>query len=109
GQKQRVGLARALAADPPMMLMDEPFGALDPLTRTEIQREFKSLQQRLQKTVVFVTHDVREALLLGTRIAVLDAGHLVGAYSPAEFLQSREPAVAAYGNVLRADENQFSG
>ena len=103
GQKQRVGLARALAADPPLLLMDEPFGALDPLTRAEIQREFKLLQERLRKTVVFVTHDVREALLLGTRIALLDEGRLLGAYSPTEFLQSREPAVAAYGNLLQAE------
>ena len=62
GQKQRVGLARALAADPPILLMDEPFGALDPITRTEIQQQFRGLQQRLAKTVVFVTHDLSEAL-----------------------------------------------
>src|SRR5208282_508439 len=66
GQRQRVGVARALAADPDILLMDEPFGALDPLTRDEVQREFLLLQQRLHKTVVFVTHDLREALRLGT-------------------------------------------
>src|SRR5213080_836690 len=73
GQRQRVGVARALAADPPILLMDEPFGALDPITRAELQREFLDLQRRLQKTVVFVTHDLREALLLGTRIALMEA------------------------------------
>src|SRR6059058_5369168 len=76
GQRQRVGLARALAADPPLLLMDEPFGALDPITRSEVQQEFKGLQDRLRKTVVFVTHDVSEALLLGDRIALLEAGRL---------------------------------
>jgi osmoprotectant transport system ATP-binding protein len=96
GQRQRVGVARALAADPPMLLMDEPFGALDPITRAEIQREFRALQQRLRKSIVFVTHDLREALLLGDRIALLEAGRLVGAYSPEEFLSAREPAAAAY-------------
>ncbi|HEV3468168.1 MAG TPA: ATP-binding cassette domain-containing protein, partial [Pyrinomonadaceae bacterium] len=69
GQRQRVGVARALAADPPLLLMDEPFGALDPLTRAALQREFAALQRRLAKTVVLVTHDVREALALGTRVA----------------------------------------
>ena len=77
GQRQRVGVARALAADPEILLMDEPFGALDPLTRDELQREFLALQQRLHKTVVFVTHDLREALRLGTRIALMEAGKLV--------------------------------
>jgi len=71
GQRQRVGVARALAAEPAILLMDEPFGALDALTRDQLQREFLSLQQRLNKTVVFVTHDLREALRLGSRIALM--------------------------------------
>ena len=78
GQRQRVGVARALAADPPILLMDEPFGALDPLTRGEVHREFQSVEQRLKKTVVIVTHDISEALLLGTRIALLKSGELGG-------------------------------
>ena len=78
GQRQRVGVARALAADPPILLMDEPFAALDPITRAELQREFLELHRRLRKTVVFVTHDFREALLLADRIALMDSGKLVG-------------------------------
>ncbi len=101
GQRQRVGVARALAADPPILLMDEPFGALDPLTRAEIQREFQQLQKRLGKTIVFVTHDMREALLLGTRIALLEAGQLVGLYTPQEFLKATEPTAAAYVAAFR--------
>lgn len=103
GQRQRIGLGRALACDPPILLMDEPFGALDPLTRADIQREFKSLQQRLNKTVVFVTHDVREAMFLATRIAVLDGGRLLGVYSPKEFLQSTDAVVSDYVSVLRSE------
>ena len=96
GQRQRVGVARALAADPPILLMDEPFGALDPLTRDELQREFLSLQQRLHKTVVFVTHDLREALRLGSRIALMEAGKLVTVLTPREFLKSTDRWAAAY-------------
>ncbi len=104
GQRQRVGVARALAGDPPILLMDEPFGALDPLTRADLQREFRALQQRLGKTIVFVTHDLPEALLLATRIALLEAGRLVGVYTPAEFLRATEPVAAAYVAAFRAGE-----
>lgn len=96
GQRQRVGVARALAADPEILLMDEPFGALDPLTRDELQREFLALQLRLHKTVIFVTHDLREALRLGSRIALMEAGKLVTVLSPHEFLQSSDAWAAAY-------------
>src|SRR6202161_2566853 len=96
GQRQRVGVARALAADPPILLMDEHFGALDPITRAELQREFLDLQKRRRKTVVFVTHDLREALLLGTRIALMEAGRLVVVQTPKEFLASKEPLATAY-------------
>jgi osmoprotectant transport system ATP-binding protein len=96
GQRQRVGVARALAADPEILLMDEPFGALDAITRDELQREFLLLQQRLSKTVVFVTHDLREALRLGSRIALMEAGRLVTVLAPAEFLRSTDPLALAY-------------
>ena len=96
GQRQRVGVARALAADPEILLMDEPFGALDPITRDELQREFFLLQQRLHKTVVFVTHDLREALRLGSRIVLMEAGRLVTVLGPQEFLRSTDPWASAY-------------
>jgi osmoprotectant transport system ATP-binding protein len=76
--------------------MDEPFGALDPITRSELQREFLRLQERLLKTVVFVTHDLREALLLGTRIALMEAGRLVSVHARDQFLASTEPLAVSY-------------
>ena len=96
GQRQRVGVARALAADPPILLMDEPFGALDPVTRAELQREFSALAHRLGKTIVFVTHDLREALLLASRIVLLQGGRMVASASPQEFLRLDHPEVRAF-------------
>jgi osmoprotectant transport system ATP-binding protein len=91
GQRQRVGVARALAADPPLLLMDEPFGAIDPITRTRLQEEFRRLQRELGKTVIFVTHDIDEALKLGDQIAVLKPGGVLAQYATAEELV-RSPA-----------------
>jgi osmoprotectant transport system ATP-binding protein len=102
GQRQRVGLARAIAADPPILLMDEPFGALDPLTRTELQREFQQLRKRLGTTVVFVTHDVAEALLLADRIVLIEAGKAVGIFTPKEFLASSDKRIQEYRETYRA-------
>lgn len=105
GQRQRVGLARALAADPPILLMDEPFGALDPLSRLQLQQEFRNLQKRLCKTVVFVTHDVGEALMLGDRIALMESGKLRGIFTPKEFLQSKDEVVKAYVDAFRVAQS----
>lgn len=91
GQQQRVGVARALAADPPVLLMDEPFGAVDPIVRGHLQREFLELQRELAKTVVFVTHDIDEAILLGTRVAVLNVGGVLEQYDTPEAIL-RDPA-----------------
>ena len=96
GQRQRVGVARALAIDPPVLLLDEPFGALDPVTRGEMQREFRTLVGRLGKALVFVTHDVREALLLATRIALLESGRLIFLGTPDEFRASAMPQVRQF-------------
>ena len=103
GQRQRVGVARALAGDPEILLMDEPFGALDPLTRDELQREFLALQRRLHKTVVFVTHDLHEAMRLGSRIALMENGRLVTVLGPREFLTSNDPLAAAYVRAFGDD------
>jgi len=101
GQRQRVGVARALAADLPIMLLDEPFGALDPITRSEIQQEFRSLQGKLDKTMVFVTHDIREAFLLASRVGLLKDGKLVLLGRPDELLKSDDPEAKAFANSLR--------
>jgi len=104
GQQQRVGLARALAADPPLMLMDEPFGAIDPINRTRLQDEFKRLQDQVGKTVVFVTHDIDEAIKMGDRIAILREGGRLAQYdTPAEILMNpADEFVAAFVGADRA-------
>jgi osmoprotectant transport system ATP-binding protein len=91
GQRQRVGVARALAADPPVMLMDEPFGAVDPIVRERLQDQFLDIQERLRKTIVFVTHDIDEAIKMADRIAILNRGGLMEQYAPPEQIL-REPA-----------------
>ena len=91
GQRQRVGVARALAADPPVMLMDEPFGAVDPIVRERLQDQFLEIQERLKKTIVFVTHDIDEAIKLADRIAILNRGGIIEQYAPPEEIL-REPA-----------------
>ena len=93
GQRQRIGVARALAVDPPILLMDEPFGALDPITRTELHAEFRRIQDRVRKTVLIVTHDMREAWALADRIGVLDSGQLIACDSPAALGKSTDPRV----------------
>jgi osmoprotectant transport system ATP-binding protein len=104
GQRQRVGVARALAVDPPILLMDEPFGALDPVTRAELQREFQALAARLEKTIVFVTHDLREALRLASRIILLEKGRVVASARPEEFLRMQHPEVSAFAASLDVRE-----
>jgi osmoprotectant transport system ATP-binding protein len=96
GQRQRIGVARALAADPPVILLDEPFGALDPITRRDIQQEFKNLQQELGKTMVFVTHDIGEAFVLGNRIGLLKDGEMVLLGAPAELIESTHAEARAF-------------
>jgi osmoprotectant transport system ATP-binding protein len=95
GQRQRVGVARALAGDPPILLMDEPFGALDPVTRSELHREFRRIQSEVRKTIVIVTHDMAEAMSLATRIGVLADGVLVALSPPAEVAASGDGRVRA--------------
>jgi osmoprotectant transport system ATP-binding protein len=100
GQRQRVGVARSLAADPPILLMDEPFGALDPITRLELQQEFRRLQQELGKTVVFVTHDIQEAFILATRIGLMAQGELVELCEPGQFQRSPHPEAQTFLRTL---------
>ena len=102
GQRQRVGVARALAADPPLMLMDEPFGAIDPIGRDRLQNEFLRLQAAIRKTIVFVTHDIDEAIKMGDRIAVMkEVGHLAQYATPLELLA--RPADAFVEDFVGAD------
>ncbi len=108
GERQRVGVARALAADPPLLLLDEPFGALDPLTRLALQREFLRLQTALGKSALFVTHDAREALLVGTRVVLLDEGRVLLDATPAEFLAADVPLARAFREMLDAPESPAS-
>jgi osmoprotectant transport system ATP-binding protein len=105
GEKQRVGIARALAADPPLLLLDEPFAALDPVTRFEMQQHFAHLNRTLGKTALFVTHDIREALALGTRIALLKEGRLEVVAKADEFSQAHSPEAQAFLATLT--ENPF--
>ncbi|HTK30141.1 MAG TPA: ATP-binding cassette domain-containing protein [Vicinamibacterales bacterium] len=93
GQRQRVGVARALAVDPPFLLMDEPFGALDPITRGELRAEFRGIQDRLRKTVMIVTHDMREAFALADRVGVLDEGELIAFERPADLARSSDARI----------------
>jgi osmoprotectant transport system ATP-binding protein len=96
GQRQRVGVARALAANPDLLLLDEPFGALDAITRTNLQKEFASLVKNLNKTAVFVTHDLHEAFVLGTRICLMDKGRIVLNETPENFQKSELALAQAY-------------
>ena len=102
GQRQRVGVARALCADPPILLLDEPFGALDPISRSEIQNEFQVLRERLRKTIVFVTHDVGEALMFGDRIGLMQDGSLIALTTKNEFLNSENADVQSFLAPIRS-------
>lgn len=108
GQRQRVGVARAICADPHILLLDEPFGALDPLTRSEIQNEFRTLQQRLAKTLVFVTHDIAEAFLFGSRIGLMKDGRLLLLATKEEFSASKDPDVVSFLQPVREQFEMLS-
>jgi osmoprotectant transport system ATP-binding protein len=109
GQRQRVGLARALAGDPRILLMDEPFGALDPLTRAEMQDMLRALLQRLKKTVLLVTHDLDEALYLADNIALLSEGKLAAHLKAEDFLASPHPEVQSYVRAFHRGVSSQSG
>ena len=100
GQRQRVGVARALAADPDILLLDEPFGALDAITRSHLQKEFAKLVKDLEKTAVFVTHDLQEAFALGTRICLMDKGKIALVETPEKFQEHDLPLVKEYLDTL---------
>jgi osmoprotectant transport system ATP-binding protein len=104
-----VGIARALAADPSLLLFDEPFGGLDPVTRLELQRQFIGLRREMGKTAIFVTHDVREALFLGTRIAVLLKGAIEFVGTPQEFLKAPTPEARTFLDCLQPLEARDAG
>ncbi len=103
GERQRVGVARALGADPPILLMDEPFGAIDPITRIELQNEFLNIQEKIKKTIVFVTHDIYEAIKLGDKIALMKQGRLVQYDTPTKLLyQPKDDFVESFVGADRA-------
>ena len=103
GEKQRVGIARALAADPPLLLLDEPFAALDPVTRYDMQQHFLKLRKEFDKAALFVTHDLREALLLGSRIALLHEGRVEWVGASSEFLQAQSPHAQTFLRTLELE------
>jgi osmoprotectant transport system ATP-binding protein len=107
GQRQRVGVARALAADPDLLLLDEPFGALDPITRNNLQKEFAALVRKLNKTAVFVTHDLHEAFILGTRVCLMDKGRIALLDTPENFQKSDLPLARAYLETISATEEKI--
>ena len=101
GQRQRAGLARALAADPPLLLMDEPFGAVDPITRNELHAEFQRVQRTLRRSVILVTHDMAEACALADQIAVLHEGQVIACASPTNIRATDDPRVRALMGEVR--------